>query len=96
MGALRELATDEELGAARGLDGGLLVPREAARARREGGLELVPLPALDPAVGREANPTSPWKACACLPHKIQSRLGGKKRFFIRHNRMEQLGSRGIG
>lgn len=56
MGALRELA-DEELGAARGLAGGLLVPREAARALREGGLELAPLPALDPAVGSKSGVT---------------------------------------
>lgn len=41
---------DDELGAARLLSGGLLVPRGAARARREeGGLELVLPPLLEPA-----------------------------------------------
>lgn len=48
-GGLRGPA-DEELGAARLLGGGLLLPRGAARARREeGGLALVPLPLLEPA-----------------------------------------------
>lgn len=46
-GCLREPA-DDEFGAARLLSGGLLVPRGAARARKEGGLELVPLPLLEP------------------------------------------------
>ena len=41
---------DDELGAARLLGGGLLVPRGTARARREGGgLEIVPPPLLEPA-----------------------------------------------
>lgn len=52
-GGLRGPA-DDDFGAARvlGGGGGLLVPRGAARARREeGGLELVPLPLLEPAAG---------------------------------------------